>query len=243
MDKDYILEVRHATKAFGGLMANSDISFEVERHSVLGIVGPNGAGKTTLFNSISGAHNLTSGSIIFDGTDITKKKAYDICKLGLGRTFQIPQSLNEMTVLENVLVASIGKNKMEAAKELAMNVLEEVGLLTHKDDLAGTLNVVQKKHLEIARALATEPKLLLLDEAMAGLTGIERNEAVKLIKKLNGKGITILMIEHVMEVVMNVSNHVVVLNSGKLLADGPPNEVCNNQEVIEAYLGGKNRNS
>lgn len=239
MDKDYILEVRHATKAFGGLMANSDISFEVERHSVLGIVGPNGAGKTTLFNSISGAHNLTSGSIIFDGTDITKKKAYDICKLGLGRTFQIPQSLNEMTVLENVLVASIGKNKMEAAKELAMNVLEEVGLLTHKDDLAGTLNVVQKKHLEIARALATEPKLLLLDEAMAGLTGIERNEAVKLIKKLNGKGITILMIEHVMEVVMNVSNHVVVLNSGKLLADGPPNEVCNNQEVIEAYLGGK----
>ena len=239
MDKDYILEVRHATKAFGGLMANSDISFEVERHSVLGIVVPNGAGKTTLFNSISGAHNLTSGSIIFDGTDITKKKAYDICKLGLGRTFQIPQSLNEMTVLENVLVASIGKNKMEAAKELAMNVLEEVGLLTHKDDLAGTLNVVQKKHLEIARALATEPKLLLLDEAMAGLTGIERNEAVKLIKKLNGKGITILMIEHVMEVVMNVSDHVVVLNSGKLLADGPPNEVCNNQEVIEAYLGGK----
>ena len=157
----------------------------------------------------------------------------------MGRTFQIPQSLNEMTVLENVLVASIGRHKMEAATKMAENVVEDLGLGNFKNALAGSLNVVQKKHLEIARAVATEPKLLLLDETMAGLTGIERVEAVKLIRRLNDTGITIVMIEHVMEVVMNVSDKVIVLNSGELLAEGTPEEVCNEEKVIRAYLGGK----
>lgn len=236
---DNILEVRKATKIFGGLVANSDISFDVPRHSVVGIVGPNGAGKTTLFNSISGAHSLSSGTITFDGKDITKLKAYDVCRLGIGRTFQIPQSLNEMTVLENVLVASIGRHKMGPAIEHAEKVIDELGLGKFKNNLAGSLNVVQKKHLEIARAIATEPKLLLLDEVMAGLTGIERVEAVKLIRHLNETGMTILMIEHVMEVVMNVSDKVVVLDGGKLLAEGTPEEIGNHEEVINAYLGGK----
>ena len=236
---DNILEVCSVTKSFGGLVANSNVTFQVPRHSVVGIVGPNGAGKTTLFNLISGVHPITSGSIIFDGKDITSLKAYDICRLGMGRTFQIPQSLNEMTVLENVLVASIGRHKMEAATKMAENVVEDLGLGNFKNALAGSLNVVQKKHLEIARAVATEPKLLLLDETMAGLTGIERVEAVKLIRRLNDTGITIVMIEHVMEVVMNVSDKVIVLNSGELLAEGTPEEVCNEEKVIRAYLGGK----
>lgn len=236
---DDILVVEHATKKFGGLTANHDVSFYIPRHAVVGIVGPNGAGKTTLFNSISGVHSLTSGTVVFNGKDITNLKAYHICKLGMGRTFQIPQSLNEMTVLENVLVASIGRHKMGEAIHKAEKVIWELGLGKWKDSLAGTLNVVQKKRLEIARAVATEPELLLLDETMAGLTGIERIEAVKLIKGLKESGITIVMIEHVMEVVMNVSDKIIVLNSGKLLAQGTPEQIGNDQEVINAYLGGK----
>lgn len=235
---DNILEIQHASKYFGGLAANSDVSFNVERHKIVGIVGPNGAGKTTLFNSISGVHSLSSGKVIFDGKDITKLKPYAVCKLGMGRTFQIPLSLNEMTVLENVLVASLGRHKMSAAMEQAAQVIEGIGLKEQKNMLAGNLNVMQKKRLEIARAMATEPKLLLLDETMAGLSGVERQEAMALIRQINGQGITILMIEHVMEIVMNVSDRVVVLNSGKLLMEGTPAEVAGNSEVISAYLGG-----
>ena len=235
---DKILEIKNATKIFGGLAANEDVSFDVERNTIVGIVGPNGAGKTTLFNSISGVHSLTSGTVLFDGIDITKKKPYDICKLGMGRTFQIPLSLNEMTVWENVLVASLGRHKMTAAKEHAQQVVEEVGLKDFTNMLAGNLNVLQKKRLEIARALATDPKLLLLDETMAGLSGLERQEATELVRQIHKKGITILMIEHVMEIVMNVSDKVVVLNSGKLLIEGTPKEVSSNEEVISAYLGG-----
>lgn len=235
---DKILEIKNATKLFGGLAANEDVSFDVERNTIVGIVGPNGAGKTTLFNSISGVHSLTSGTVLFEGINITKKKPYDICKLGMGRTFQIPLSLNEMTVWENILVASLSRHKMAAAKDHAQQVVEEVGLKDFTNMLAGNLNVLQKKRLEIARALATDPKLLLLDETMAGLSGVERQEATDLIRQIHKKGITILMIEHVMEIVMNVSDKVVVLNSGKLLTEGTPQEVSQNEEVISAYLGG-----
>ena len=169
---DHILEIRQATKKFGGLTANENVTFDVDRNTIVGIVGPNGAGKTTLFNSISGVHSLTSGNVIFEGRDITKMKPYDICHLGMGRTFQIPLSLNEMTVLENVLVASLGRHKMAKARETAEAVIEECGLKDFIAMPAGSLNVLQKKRLEIARALATEPKLLLLDETMAGLSGI-----------------------------------------------------------------------
>ena len=234
-----ILEINDATKQFGGLVANEGITFNVGEGEIVGVVGPNGAGKTTLFNSVSGAHTLTRGSIIFDGKDVTKLPAHEICKLGVGRTFQIPQSLNEMSVWENVLVGALcHTDKVDAAMEKMDEILELCGLMDKKDMLAGKLNVAQKKRLEIARAMATQPKLLLLDETMAGLTATERKEAVDLIKKINSMGIAILTIEHNMDVVMSVSNRVVVLVSGRLLMVGTPEEVTSNPEVISAYLGG-----
>lgn len=234
-----ILEIKEATKVFGGLVANENITFEVAEGEIVGVVGPNGAGKTTLFNSISGAHTLTKGSITFDGKDITKLKAHDVCKLGIGRTFQIPQSLNDMFVWENVLVGALCRTDNTAkAMQIVDETLEFCGLDDKRDMVAGKLNVAQKKRLEIARALATQPKLLLLDETMAGLTATERKEAIELIKKINAKGIAILTIEHNMDVVMSVSNRVVVLVSGKFLMCGKPDEVTSNPEVISAYLGG-----
>lgn len=234
-----ILEVNDATKVFGGLVANEGITFYIEEGEIMGLVGPNGAGKTTLFNSISGMHALTRGSIIFDGIDITRKKPHEICKLGIGRTFQIPQTLDEMRVYENVLVGALcHTDNVKVAAEKADEVLEECGLSHLKNLYAGKLNVAQKKRLEIARAVATSPKLLLLDETMAGLTVTERREAVELIRYFNRKGMTILTIEHNMDVVMSVSNRVVVLVSGKLLMVGTPDEVTSNPKVISAYLGG-----
>lgn len=234
-----ILGIKDATKRFGGLVANEAITFDVEQGEIVGVVGPNGAGKTTLFNSISGAHMLTEGNILFEGKDIAAMKPYDICKLGIGRTFQIPQSLNDMMVYENVLVGALCKRRnMEDALEHVDKILDLCGMLEMKHICAGKLNVPQKKRLEIARAMATDPKLLLLDETMAGLTATERKDAVNLIKKINSMGVSILTIEHNMDVVMNVSNRVVVLVSGKVLVVGTPEEVTSNQEVINAYLGG-----
>jgi len=234
----YLMEIINATKRFGGLQANEDISFNVSKGEIVGIVGPNGAGKTTLFNSISGVNCVTSGKIIFDGIDITKKKSHEISKLGIGRTFQIPQSVNALSVYENVLVGSLCHNSdLNKAIHITEQVLEECELFRLKDDLAAKLTVTQKKRLEIARALATSPILLLLDETMAGLTATERKESIKLIKQINSSGITIMTIEHNMDVVMSVSDRVVVLESGKVLAIGTPNEVTNNPKVIKAYLG------
>lgn len=234
-----ILEIKNATKRFGGLVANEAVTFDVEEGEIVGVVGPNGAGKTTLFNSISGAHTLTEGNVIFKGKDITSMKPYDICKLGIGRTFQIPQSLNDMMVYENVLVGALCKcHNIEEAMKHVDQILELCGMLDMKYVYAGKLNVPQKKRLEIARAMATDPELLLLDETMAGLTATERKDAVNLIKKINTMGVAILTIEHNMDVVMNVSRRVVVLVSGKVLVVGSPDEVTSNQEVINAYLGG-----
>lgn len=234
----YIMQVINATKKFGGLKANEDISFNVNEGEILGIVGPNGAGKTTLFNSMSGAHRLTQGKIIFDGIDVTKKKAHQICKLGVGRTFQIPQSLNELTAFENVLVGAMCHiNDMKRAAQIAHTVMDECGITNLSGMHAAKLNVAQKKRLEIARALATHPKLLLLDETMAGLTATERKESLDLIRKINDTGTTILLIEHNMDVVMAVSNRVIVLTSGKVLTIGTPSEVTCNEDVINAYLG------
>lgn len=234
-----ILEVKNATKRFGGLVANEKVTFDVEEGEIVGVVGPNGAGKTTLFNSISGAHSLTEGSVIFDGKDITTMKSHEICKLGIGRTFQIPQSLVELKVFENVLIGALCKrNDMDEAMAHVDEILELCGIADIKYELAGKLNVPQKKRLEIARAMATDPKLLLLDETMAGLNATERKASVDLIKKINSTGVAILTIEHNMDVVMNVSKRVVVLVSGKLLTIGTPDEVISNPEVISAYLGG-----
>ena len=234
-----ILEVKNATKRFGGLVANEKVTFDVDEGEIVGVVGPNGAGKTTLFNSISGAHALTEGNVIFDGKDITTMKPHDICKLGIGRTFQIPQSLVELKVFENVLIGALCKrNDMDEAMAHVDEILELCGIADIKYELAGKLNVPQKKRLEIARAMATDPKLLLLDETMAGLNATERKASVDLIRKINSTGVAILTIEHNMDVVMNVSKRVVVLVSGKLLTIGTPDEVISNPEVISAYLGG-----
>jgi len=234
-----ILEIKKATKKFVGLVANENVTFDVGKGEIVGVVGPNGAGKTTLFNSISGAHHLTEGTITFKGTDITNMKAYDICRLGIGRTFQIPQSLTEMMVYENVLVGALCKCKnMDEAMDLVDKTLDLCEMKDMKYESAGKLNVPQKKRLEIARAMATEPELLLLDETMAGLNATERKDAVNLIKKINSMGVSILTIEHNMDVVMNVSHRVVVLVSGKVLMVGTPKEVTSNQDVIDAYLGG-----
>ena len=234
----YILEVNDAKK-FSGLMANEAITFQVEPGEVLGVVGPNGAGKTTLFNSLSGVHTLTRGSIVFHGTDITKMTSHQVCKLGIGRTFQIPQAITTLTVEENVLIGSLlHTDNMRAAREHAAQVVEFCGLSALAKYPASILNVAQKKRLEIARAYATRPKLLLLDETMAGLTATERADSVELIRAINGEGVSILTIEHNMDVVMNVSNRVLVLNAGKVLTIGTPEEVTSNEAVIEAYLGG-----
>lgn len=234
-----ILEVMDATKKFGGLVANEAVTFDVKEGEIVGIVGPNGAGKTTLFNSISGVHPLTRGKILFNGQEISGKKSFQICKLGVGRTFQIPQSINELTVFENILVGALCKHSdMEAAEALANTVMVKSQISHLSKVFASKLNVGQKKRLEIARALATEPKLLLLDETMAGLTATERKDSVEFIRKINDSGITIITIEHNMDVVMSVSNRVVVLTSGKVLFEGTPAEVCSNEAVITAYLRG-----
>ena len=234
-----ILELNGITKKFGGLVANENVTFDVEEGEIVGVVGPNGAGKTTLFNSISGAFPPTSGTITFNGQDITSLPAHECAKIGIGRTFQIPQSLNEMTVWENVIVGALcHTDNMNEAMKKVNEVMELCGMEKFRDMVAGKLNVAQKKRLEIARAMATDPKLLLLDETMAGLTATERIEAVELIRKINSMGIAILTIEHNMDVVMSVSNRVVVLVSGRLLMVGSPEEVTSNPEVISAYLGG-----
>lgn len=233
-----ILEAFDVTKNFGGLIANRDVSFSVETGQIYGIVGPNGAGKTTMFNMISGVFHPTSGRIAFKGEDITHKPAYEICRKHVGRTFQIPLALDAMTVLENVTVgAMVHTPKVEPAKEYAKEVLEYVGMRGQIDALAGSLSVIQKKRLEIARALSTKPELLLLDECMAGLHGQERGDAIELIRKISRDGITVLMIEHVMPVVMGVCDYVLVLQNGIRIAAGTPDEITKDPAVIAAYLG------
>ena len=233
-----VLEAVKVTKRFGGLVANSDVSFSVEAGEIYGIVGPNGAGKTTMFNMISGTFHPTSGQIFLRGEDITKMPAYEICRRHVGRTFQIPLALDAMTVLENVTVgAMVHTPKATQAKEFAAEILKYVGMAGEENLLAGSLSVIRKKRLEIARALSTKPELLLLDESMAGLHGQERENAIELIRKINGDGITILMIEHVMPVVMGVCDRVLVLQNGMRIAEGTPDEITKDPTVIAAYLG------
>ncbi|MDX9864569.1 MAG: ABC transporter ATP-binding protein [Anaerolineaceae bacterium] len=234
----HILEIYDATKKFGGLTANEGITFDVAEGEILGIVGPNGAGKTTLFNSLSKEHRLTRGTIRFNGVDVTKKSTHEICKMGIGRTFQIPQSIKDLTVIENVLVGALcHTNSTIEARRIAEEMLEKCGIMWLAEMQVANLNVAQSKRLEIARALATRPKLLLLDETMSGLTTTERAESLNLIREINSEGITVLTIEHNMDVIMNVSERVLVLISGKTLTIGTPAEVTSNEEVIDAYLG------
>jgi branched-chain amino acid transport system ATP-binding protein len=232
------LQVKGLTKTFGGLSANQYIDLEVEQGQIIGLIGPNGAGKTTLFNCIAGVYVPDQGQILFNGQDITDWPPERICQAGLVRTFQVVKSFGNMTVLENVMVgAFLHHNLTGNARKAATEVLEKVGLDHRADTMAMNLTIADKKRLELARALATQPNFLMLDEAMAGLTPRETQEAIALVQALNAEGITILLVEHVMEVVMPISERIAVLDYGRKIAEGLPQEIARNEEVIKAYLG------
>ncbi|MEM2841640.1 MAG: ABC transporter ATP-binding protein [Candidatus Bathyarchaeia archaeon] len=232
------LEVRGITKKFVGLEALKDVSFSVEKGEILGLIGPNGAGKTTLFNVISGLYTPDHGSIIFEGEDITGLRPNEICKRGICRTFQIVKPFTKMSVLRNVAVGALLRNSRpaEAMKE-AERLLSITGLFSKKDVPAGSLTLAERKRLELTRALATKPKMLLLDEVAAGLNPAEIDDIISLLRQIRGDGVTLLVVEHVMKAIMSVSDRVVVLSHGEKIAEGTPSEVSKDERVISAYLG------
>jgi len=233
-----LLEIRNVSKRFGGLAASSDISFTIEKGEILGLIGPNGAGKTTLFNIVDGFYAPTQGEVVFKGQVISGLKPHQICKLGLARTFQVVKPLQRMSVLDNVIASAFlrAKNRAEAV-DIAMETLRFTGLDADKDVISRGLPLGKRKKLEIARALATQPELLLLDESFAGLNPSELNESIEIIKNIKARGITIMIIEHHMKVIMSISDRIVVINYGQKIAEGTPQEIRNNPLVVEAYLG------
>jgi len=235
-----MLEVRNLTMRFGSLAANSDVSFTVEEGTIVGLLGPNGAGKTTLFNCVAGLYRPASGRIIFQGRDITGLPAHRIARLGLARTFQVVRPLKDMSVLDNVMVGSFLRHPdPKQALAAADACIERCFLQAFRDRPAGSLTMGNKKRLEVARALATEPRLLLLDESVAGLTATELKEMVALIRTLREAGITLLMVEHIMEAIMPIADKLVVLNGGVKIAEDVPGAVSEDERVITAYLGEK----
>jgi branched-chain amino acid transport system ATP-binding protein len=239
-----LLRCVEVSKEFGGLQALRNVDFSVIENSITGLVGPNGSGKSTLLNLISGVYKPDSGKILFMGEDISKLPPYAICSRGITKTSQTVQSFPDMTSIENVLIGTLFARKKDNnekdPKNQAKELLEFVGLWSSKFNVtAKNLNVVELRRIQLARALATKPKLLLLDELLTGLTPKESDEAIDLVKRINKQGVTILMVEHIMKVIMGLCNQVTVLHHGEKICEGKPNEVCNDKNVINVYLGKK----
>jgi len=234
-----ILRTERATKKFGDLTALDAVDVTLDKGVILGMIGPNGSGKTTLFNVISGIYAPASGEVRYKGQKITKKKPHLICRIGIARTFQVVQPFSQMTVLENVVVSALyGKGLgLRDAREKGEEVLEFVGLKEKIHSLPDNMTTPDRRRLELARALATEPEVILLDETMAGLTPAEIEEVLGLLRDVNKRGITIFMVEHIMRAVMTLCERIIVLNYGRKIAEGTPEEVAENKEVIKAYLG------
>ena len=241
-----IIEVEHITKRFKGLKAVSDVSFQVDEGKITGMIGPNGAGKSTTFNMICGYYPPTEGKITFRGQDITGKRAYQFADMGIARTFQIMKPLGNLSVLDNVASSAFfGRYKAKnitQAREIASGILEFTGLIAKRDVLAREMGTPDQKRLEMARALATKPDLLFLDEVMAGLNPAETEGAIDLIRRINSQGVTIFLIEHIMRAVVSLCEKVIVLHHGEKIAEGTPEQVMNDAYVMEVYLGkgGKN---
>lgn len=238
-----IIEVRSITKRFKGLTAVKDVSFEVEKGKITGMIGPNGAGKSTTFNMICGYYPPTEGRIFYKGEDITNKPAYEYTKMGIARTFQIMKPLKNLTVMDNVIASAYfgtapAKNQREA-REKAMEILNFTGLYDKRNTLSKDMGTPDQKRLEMARALATNPEMLFLDENMAGLNPTETEDAIKLIRRINESGVTIFLIEHIMKAVVSLCEKVIVLHHGEKIAVGSPDEVMNDPYVMEVYLGTK----
>ncbi len=236
-----LLEIKGVSKSFGGLMVLANVDFIAGEKEIVGLIGPNGSGKTTLFNTIMGSLKVDQGSIFFGGREITGLKPHQICQMGVARTFQLTRPFGRMTCLENVMVGRSFGNEpslgFAQTKKEADDVLGLVGLKQKHHVAAASLNIIERKRLELARALATRPRLLLLDEIMAGLNPMEIKAAVELIRQISRSGVTIVIVEHVMKALLGVSERVVVLDAGKKIAEGTPREVVQNQDVIKAYFG------
>jgi branched-chain amino acid transport system ATP-binding protein len=233
-----LLEVAGLTKNFGGLTAVSTLDLSIEEGQILGLIGPNGAGKSTAFNCIAGVYSPSKGDIYFEGERINGQRPWNLCKKGLARTFQIVKPFSSKSVLYNVMVGSFSKTrKTSEAEQKALQVLQFLHLDKIRDMRAGNLTIADRKRLEIARAIATEPRLLLLDEVMAGLRPTEVDEMIQIIRQLRDRGVTIFVIEHIMRAIMKLSDRIVVIHFGCKIAEGDPDEVARDENVIKAYLG------
>ena len=235
-----ILEVNGLTKRFGGLTAVNDVSIYVDKGEIVGLIGANGAGKTTLFNMVAGEFPPTAGKILFKGKEIQGQPGYKMCHMGIGRTYQIVKPFSTLSVLDNTVVGALLKDSnVKRAREKARAVVNMVGLDYRMDVVGADLNLPELKRLELARALATEPDLLLLDEVMAGLNPADSDKMIELVREINKTGITIVIIEHVMKAIMRLSDRIYVLNQGRLIAHGTPEDVSRDPEVIKSYFGEK----